>query len=90
MIKDKLFLRVGVIFGFACFILLGLVLSLSNDVLDELKFNLSLWTIIALVFIINIVSFLCFLVMYLAYQWIKHDMNLDEDNQYFEDVSQDK
>lgn len=46
---------------------------IGEDDLDQLKHNLSLWSIIALVIIINLVSFVCFLIMMMAYKWIRAD-----------------
>ncbi len=46
---------------------------LDNAVLDTLKHSLSIGTIILLVVIINLVSFICFLILMAAYQWIRPD-----------------
>jgi len=62
-------------------VLLAIVLTVTilsqlvtADALDVLKHSLSLWSIIALVIIINLVSFGCFIVLFFAYQWIRRDM----------------
>lgn len=47
---------------------------ISDQALDELKHSLSLWTIIALVVIINLAGFICFLVLFAVYQWIRCDL----------------
>ena len=54
-------------------VIFGLSHIIGEDDLDHLKYNLSLWTIIALVIIINLVSFICFLIMMMAYKWIRPD-----------------
>ena len=65
--------KLGIVLAAALFMLAVLILAIDNQIFDELKFNLSLWTIIMLVLIINIVSFVCFIFMYAAYRWIKSD-----------------
>lgn len=47
---------------------------ITVDAIDTLKHSLSLWSIIALVIIINLVAFGCFIVLYFAYQWIRCDL----------------
>lgn len=58
--------------------LLGLALllstTLSNDVVSQIKFNMSLWSLITVVVIINLVSFACFVILYAAYQWVRSDL----------------
>jgi len=46
----------------------------DDQALNVLKHNLSLWSIIALVVIINLVSFGCFIVLYAAWQWVRCDL----------------
>ena len=67
--------KLGCIIFAAVVVLVLLVLALDDRALDELKFNLGLWTIIVLVLIINVVSFISFMVMYLAYRWVKQDFD---------------
>lgn len=59
-------------------VVLGLIIGLSymvdSQTLDEIKYNFSLWSIIALVVIINLVSGLCFLFAYMAYRWVNKDL----------------
>lgn len=52
----------------------GLSQLITPDAIDVLKHSLSLWSIIALVVIINLVSFGCFIVLYIAYRWIRCDI----------------
>lgn len=46
----------------------------DGQALNVLKHSLSLWSIIALVVIINLVSFGCFVVLYAAWQWVRCDL----------------
>lgn len=52
---------------------------IDDQALDVLKHNLSVWTIIILVIVINLVSFMCFTVMYFAYRWISKDFKKKPD-----------
>lgn len=49
-------------------------LTLNDAVLDQLKFDLNLWSLIAIVLIINILSLVLFLVLFVAYQWVRTDL----------------
>ena len=51
-----------------------LLLTIDESVLDQLKFNLSLGTLIALVVVINLISFIFFIILYAAYQWVRRDL----------------
>ena len=55
-------------------VLAALIWLVNDRMLDELKHTLSLWTIVALVLIINLVSFVCFVVLYAAYRWVRRDL----------------
>lgn len=57
----------------------ALVMLLDGQALDELKHTLSLWTIVALVLVINLVSFVCFVVLYAAYRWVRRDLKPPRD-----------
>ena len=70
--------KIGCVIFLALLLLAVLVLTINDQALDELKFNLGLWTIIALVLIINLVSFVSFLVMYIIYRWVKNDLESDD------------
>ena len=70
--------KIGCVLFLALLLLAVLVLTINDQALDELKFNLGLWTIIALVLIINLVSFVSFLVMYMIYRWVKKDLELND------------
>ncbi len=63
-------------------VLAGLIHAVSGQVIDELKHSLSMWTVIALVVIINLVSFACFMVLYMAYQWVRCDLKGPRDKDF--------
>lgn len=48
--------------------------SIDDPGLSRLKFNLSIWSMIVIVLIINILSCVCFLILYVAYQWVRCDL----------------
>lgn len=52
----------------------GLSFSINDSALDQIKFDLSLWSLIALVLIINFASLLAFGALYLAYRWMRTDL----------------
>jgi hypothetical protein len=51
-----------------------LALTVDSQALDQLKLDMSLWSLIAVVLIINIVSFAVFIVLFFAYQWVRCDL----------------
>jgi uncharacterized BrkB/YihY/UPF0761 family membrane protein len=68
--------------AFGVIVVLALMIGLLNEqMLDELKHTLSLWIIVALVVIINLVSFLCFVVLYAAYRWVRRDLKPGRDDE---------
>jgi hypothetical protein len=67
-------LKTLLVVGFTALCVWGLSLTLDHSALDHLKFELSLWTMIALVLITNLVSFACFIVLYAAYNWVRCDL----------------
>lgn len=56
----------------------------DDQALNVLKHNLSLWSIIALVVIINLVSFGCFVVLCAAWQWVRRDLKPRRPDDTFE------
>ena len=50
------------------------VTSVDEQALTHLKHTLSLWTIIALVVIVNLVSAAVLLLLYAAYRWVRSDL----------------
>lgn len=69
-----------VVFIIAAVIIAALSRLISERDLETLKHSLSLWTLIALVVIINVVSFACFIVMFAAWQWIRRDLKPPRDD----------
>lgn len=56
-------------------LMIGLLsLSIDQAALNQLKFDLSLWTVIALVIIINLISATSFIILYAAYLWVRCDL----------------
>ena len=51
-----------------------LAVFLNGQALDYLKHGLNLWTIVALVMMVNLLSFICFIVFAVAYHWVKQDL----------------
>lgn len=47
---------------------------LDNPALDQLKFNLSLGSLIAVVLAINAASLAAIILLYAAYQWVRRDL----------------
>lgn len=74
--------KTGFIIVTAILIIAALAYFVNEQALDELKHNLSLWSLIALVIIINLVSFICFIVLYAAYRWVKGDLKAPEKADY--------
>ena len=57
-----------------CAVLVGVLTQfIDEQSIEALKHNMSVSTIITLVIVINLVSFMCFTVMYFAYRWIRKD-----------------
>lgn len=56
-------------------VIAGLIaLFIDDSLIDTLKFNLSLGALIGLVVVINIISLICFMMLYAAYQWVRRDL----------------
>lgn len=61
--------------------LLGIVAgTITEHDIDVFKHSLNLWTVISLVIIINLVSFLCAIIMFTAWRWIKSDLKEPKDD----------
>lgn len=71
-----------VVFVVVLLIVAGLSSFVDTQAISEIKYNFSLWTIIALVIIINLVSGLCFLAMYMAYRWVQRDIKPSRDDEF--------
>lgn len=72
--RKRVCAKIAVILFGVLLVLTGLAFFVDGQTINELKYNFSLELIIALVIIINLVSFLCFTVLYAAYQWIRRDL----------------
>lgn len=78
MARNRIVFKLACIIITAILVTAGLILSIDDQALDNLKHRLSLWTLIALLLIINLVSFVSFLVMYLAWKWVCIDLKPDD------------
>ncbi len=60
---------------------LGVVITIvSEDRLNDLRRHLTLWLIIGIIAVINIATFIAFVVSRMTYRWIKRDLGpRDED-----------
>jgi hypothetical protein len=67
-------LKMAVIAGVLLLFVGLLSLTVNQAALNQLKFDLSLWTVIALVLIINLLSAACFIILYIAYRWVRCDL----------------
>jgi heme/copper-type cytochrome/quinol oxidase subunit 2 len=74
MARRRIVCKLALILTTAAIVIAGLVWSIDDQALDNLKHRLSLWTLIALLLIINVVSFVSFLVMYMAWKWVRSDI----------------
>jgi|GEM_PF-2056318 cytochrome b subunit of formate dehydrogenase len=46
----------------------------DDSAIDQIKYDLSLGALILLVVAVNAVSLLCFVLIYMAYQWVRRDL----------------
>ena len=67
-------LKIAVIIGIMLLSAGLLSLAVDNTAINQLKFDLSLWTVIVLVLIINLVSAGCLIILYAAYRWVRQDL----------------
>jgi thiosulfate reductase cytochrome b subunit len=72
--------KIAVVFILAALLLTGLLYLVDAQAVDELKHTLSVWTIVALVIIINLVSFLCFIILHFAWKWAQSDFKASNKN----------
>ena len=70
----RAFFKIAILLFGAVLLIAGLGLLIDDHSLQQLKHNLSLGTIIILVIIINLVSFVCFMLMLAAYKWVRGDL----------------
>ena len=78
MARRRIALKLAFIVITAGLVIAGLVWSIDDQALDNLKHRLSLWTLIALLLIINLVSFISFLVTYMAWKWVRVELKPDK------------
>jgi hypothetical protein len=61
-------------------ILLGVVITfLSREMLNDLRHHLTLWLVLAMAAVINILAFALFGIFWAIYRWIKRDLEPPED-----------
>lgn len=80
MARRRIACKLALIILTAAIVIAGLVWSIDEQALDNLKHRLSLWTLIALLLIINVVSFVSFMVMYMAWKWVRSDIKGERGN----------
>ena len=78
MVRRRIACKLAFIIITAALVITGLAWSIDDQALDNLKYRLSLWTLIALLLIINLVSFVSFLVMYMAWKWVRIELKPDK------------
>jgi uncharacterized BrkB/YihY/UPF0761 family membrane protein len=61
-------------------VLVALITFVDEETFHDLRHHLTLWLIIAIVVIINIVSFLLFIIFWAIYRWIKRDLEPVEED----------
>ena len=76
----RAFCKLVGILAVIAFLIGGLSYLVSERDLEILKHALSLWTLIALVVIINLVSFGCFIAGVAAWQWVRRDLKAPRDD----------
>ena len=79
--KKRACVKIAAILMLAAVTVAVLAPVVNDAVLDELKHTLSLWSIIALVVVINVVSFACFVIFYMAYRWVRRDLKPRADDE---------
>ena len=67
-------LKLAALLALACLLLTGAFYALETQHAAMIKHNLSLGTIVLLLVIINLVCFICFLLLFAAYNWVKDDL----------------
>ena len=72
--RKRACLKILFILGVAAAIVLALSFYVPDQALDELKYSLTLGSIVAIVIIINVISFVCFLIFSMAYHWVRQDL----------------
>lgn len=52
----------------------GALVAFDDSIIDQMKFDLSLGALILVVVVVNAVSLLFFVAVYMAYQWVRRDL----------------
>ncbi len=78
--RKRAALKALIVLAAVAFIIFVLSHFITSQELNALKHDLSLWTVITLVIIINLVSFGCFVAMFVAWQWIRCDFKSPRDD----------
>lgn len=78
-------LKMAVIGLVLVLVVVGLITLIDDSFLDQFKFNLNLGALIGLVVVVNLISLLCFVGLYSAYQWVRCDLKAPRS----EDLSDD-
>ena len=89
MARRRIALKLAFIVITAGLVIAGLVWSIDDQALDNLKHRLSLWTLIALLLIINLVSFISFLVTYMAWKWVRVELKPDKGGTFGDQVREE-
>ncbi len=62
---------------------LGTAITLiSEDMLNDLRRHLTLWLIIGIIAVINIATFVAFVLSRTAYRWIKRDLEPEDSDEF--------
>lgn len=68
-------LKAAMVAAIVLVVLIGALAIVDADAIYNLKRRLSLWLILAIVVIIDLVSFIVFALLFAAYKWIKRDLD---------------
>jgi heme/copper-type cytochrome/quinol oxidase subunit 2 len=78
-------IKLAFLAAFALMILIGCLQWVDQTVIDTLKYNLDASAIILLVIAINLMSFVLFCVLYIAWQWVRQDLKPPRPEQIYSD-----
>jgi cytochrome bd-type quinol oxidase subunit 2 len=68
-------LKAAMVAAIVLVVLIGALAIVDADAVYNLKRRLSLWLILAIVVIIDLLSFIVFALLFAAYKWIKRDLD---------------
>ncbi len=72
-----------------CALGFGAVTLFDDSAFDQIKFDLTLGFLIVLVVAVNVVSLLCFIALYMAYQWVRGDLKAPRSEDSGSDIAED-